>query len=376
MTIQRPVTSRNLGATPSPNPAIQDPIIDVEARVTPRIEKPIIPLWFLNDAYEAKVDQAVKVATVRAGQAGEMTDRAFESALYRTPTAAEMSLIKRTAERMAVDGRSMAEIARFLEEATQALPEAQALRIGLTSFKQVTQELLGREVKPRELAGIRETLTALYRQGKGPVDVKAALEAQIKAGPEYRKLHAGETVAAQYQAALQRAPNEQELAAGIATASALIDQGKTVEEVDAALAGGLRGTMEYSEKFGAMRALADQSWGVEAEMAGSGWCAAGVERTIERAMGIQVWGNAKDLQANLPGTGRFQQVDLSLEEALKHPGLILVWQSSGASAAGRIYGHTAITTGDGRSSNCDYHEADTLSTAGYREGLTVWMPIG
>lgn len=181
---------------------------------------------------------------------------------------------------------------------------------------------------------------------------------------------------AQYAAVLQRAPSQAELEAGIATASSLIDQGKTAAEIDTVIAGGLRGSMEFSERFGTMRALADASWGVEAEMSGSGWCAAAVERTIERAMGFPVWGDAHDLDSNLPGTGRFQQVNMSLEEALEHPGLVLVREQSAASQAGMTYGHTAITTGDGRSSNCDYHEADTLSTGGYRYGLTVWMPVG
>lgn len=374
--------ARNLAVRKEPEKAgraratPQDPIINVEKLVTPTIAKPVIPLWFLNDAYEAKVDQAVKVATVRAGKAGDMTDRAFTEALHREPTSAETAYVKRTAERMAVDGKSMAEIARYLHDVTTQLPEAVALREGLYTNREVTREQLGREPKPEEIAGLRENLRTLFHEGKTPDEVKAALVAQLQAGPEYRKNHAADAVNAQYQAVLQRAPSQAELDAGIATTRALIDEGKAPADIDAALAGGLRSTMEYSERFGLMRGLADNAWQVEAEMSGSGWCAAGVERAIERTLGMQVWGDAKDLANNLPGTGRFQQVNMSLEEALQHPGLILVWQSSGASEAGRIYGHTAVTTGDGASSNSDYFEPDTLATAGYREGLTVWMPVG
>jgi hypothetical protein len=369
----RPISPRNLGPT---NTTPQKPVINVAARVTPKIHKPIIPLWFLNDAYNAKVAQAVKTATVRAGQAGEMTDRAFTSALHRTPTVAESASVKVTAERMAADGASMADIARFIDSKANMLPEAVALRAGIETLKGVIHEQLGREVKPREIADIRETVRELFNQHKTPDEVKAALTAKIQGEPEYRKLHAVDQINAQFAAVLQRAPSQAELDANIASVSAMIDQGKSAADIDATLAGSLRGTMEFSERFGLMRALADTSWQVEAEMPGSGWCAAAVERTIERTMGFPVWGDAHDLDSNLPGTGRFQQVNMSLDEALQHAGLVLVWQVSDASQAGRTYGHTAITTGDGISSNSDYHEDNTLATGGYRYGLTVWMPVG
>ena len=368
----RDINPRNLGVVSTQ----QKPVINVAARVTPKIKKPVIPLWFLNDAYNAKVKAAVKTATVRAGQAGDMVDRAFTSALHRSPTQFEMSGVKVAAERMAADGKSMAEIARFIEQKTNALPESLALRDGIKLLESVTQQQLGRDATPRECAGIREFVRDLYNQHKPAAEVYSALTAKIQSEPEYRKLHAGDQVNAQFAAVLQRAPSQAELDANIASVRTMIDQGKSAAEIDGALAGALRGTMEFSERFGLMRALADNSWGVEAEMPGSGWCAAAVERTIERTMGFPVWGDAHDLDSNLPGTGRFQQVNMSLAEALQHPGLVLVWEQSAASQAGLTYGHTAITTGDGISSNSDYHEADTLSTGGYRYGLTVWMPIG
>ena len=44
---------------------------------------------------------------------------------------------------------------------------------------------------------------------------------------------------------------------------------------------------------------------------------------------------------------------MSLEEAPKIPGLVLTWEKT-SSRAGSKYGHTAITTGDGRSSVSDF----------------------
>jgi hypothetical protein len=368
----RPISPRNLGEVRS----VQKPVINVAARVTPKIKKPVIPLWFLNDAYNAKVAQAVKTETVRAGHVGDMTDLAFKSALHRTVTTAESGYVKITAERMSADGASMADIARYIHDKLNAMPEVIALRDGIATLKTVTQEQLGREMTPREAAGIRETVRELFNQHKTPDEVKAALTAKIQSEPEYRKLHAGDQVNAQFAAVLQRAPNQAELDANIASVRTMIDQGKSAAEIDGALAGGLRGTMEFSERFGTMRALANTSWTVEAQMPGSGKCASAVERTIERTMGFPVWGDAHDLDSSLPRTGRFQQVNMSLAEALQHPGLVLVWEVSRGSAAGRKYGHTAITTGDGISSNSDYHEANTLAAGGNRSGLTVWMPIG
>jgi hypothetical protein len=368
----RPVAPGNQGVvTPG-----QKPVIDVEALVRPTIKKPFIPLWFLNDRYEAKVAAAVKDATARASEAGKLTDRAFTEALQRAPTSAEMLHVKRIAERMAVEGTPMSEIAQYLDEKTQALPEVVALKAGAQTLKEVTRELLDRALTPQELAENREVVRALYLQHKTPDEVKAAITTKIQSGAEYRKLHAADHVTAQYAAVLQRAPSQAELDSSVAHVRDLIDQGASDADLDANLANSLRGTMEFSERFGTMHALAVKSWQVEAEMPGSGLCAAAVERSIQRVMGFPVWGNANDLDSSLPRTGRFQQVNMSLAEALQHPGLILVWERSNGSAAGRKYGHTAITTGDGRSSNSDYHEANTLAAGNNRTGLTVWMPIG
>jgi peptidoglycan hydrolase-like protein with peptidoglycan-binding domain len=57
---------------------------------------------------------------------------------------------------------------------------------------------------------------------------------------------------------------------------------------------------------------------------------------------------------------------------LKTPGLVLTWEKT-STRLGSIYGHTAITTGDGRSSVSDFIERNTLA-AGGRSGLKIFRP--
>jgi LysM repeat protein len=105
---------------------------------------------------------------------------------------------------------------------------------------------------------------------------------------------------------------------------------------------------------------------------GLGLCATGVSRAISSALGLSVHGNGNQIDNNLPKS-KFKQVNISLAEALKIPGLILTWERT-STAAGSKYGHTAITTGDGRSSTSDFIERDTLH-AGGRSGLKIFVPI-
>lgn len=105
---------------------------------------------------------------------------------------------------------------------------------------------------------------------------------------------------------------------------------------------------------------------------GQGWCAKGVSTAIQRVYGFKVWGNGNQIDNNLP-RNRFRQVNLSLAQALKIPGLVLTWEAT-STTLGRKYGHVAITSGDGRSSYSDFIESNTLG-AGGRSGLKVFMPI-
>lgn len=123
------------------------------------------------------------------------------------------------------------------------------------------------------------------------------------------------------------------------------------------------------------RRLADEGRRVALSMNGytsRGQCAKGVNRSIQRAMGFRNYGHANQIANNLP-RNRFREVRMSLAEALRTPGLVLTWQRT-STRLGRIYGHTAITTGDGRSSVSDFVERNTLTTGG-RSGLRVFMPI-
>jgi peptidoglycan hydrolase-like protein with peptidoglycan-binding domain len=122
-------------------------------------------------------------------------------------------------------------------------------------------------------------------------------------------------------------------------------------------------------------ALANNARAVALSMGGyssQGLCATGVSRAIQNTYGIKVWGNGNDIDDNLP-RNKFRQVNLSLAEALKIPGLVLTWEKT-STRLGSIYGHTAITSGDGRSSYSDFVESNTLG-AGGRSGFKVFMPI-
>ncbi len=124
----------------------------------------------------------------------------------------------------------------------------------------------------------------------------------------------------------------------------------------------------------AMRKLAEAGRTAALGMGGynsQGLCATGVSRAIQKAFGVKVWGNGNQIDNNLP-RDKFKQVNMSLEEALKIPGLVLTWERT-SSAAGQKYGHTAITTGDGRGSVSDFIERNTLG-AGGRSGLKIFMP--
>lgn len=127
---------------------------------------------------------------------------------------------------------------------------------------------------------------------------------------------------------------------------------------------------------GGNQALANAARSVALGMGGyssQGLCAKGVSTAIQRVYGIKVWGNGNDIDNNLP-RDKFRQINISLSEALKIPGLILTWEKTSTSA-GSIYGHTAITLGDGRSSASDFIEGNTLAAEGGRQGLKIFAPI-
>ncbi|WP_208721246.1 LysM peptidoglycan-binding domain-containing protein [Corallococcus aberystwythensis] len=146
--------------------------------------------------------------------------------------------------------------------------------------------------------------------------------------------------------------------------------------------GGNTGGMDVGGPTGAgpssasdkMRRLADAARSAAMGMGGynsQGLCATGVSRAIRNSMGIGVSGNGNQIDNNLP-RDKFRQVNMSLEEALKTPGLVLTWEST-SSRLGSIYGHTAVTLGDGHSSASDFIERNTTNNG--RTGFKVFMPI-
>ena len=107
------------------------------------------------------------------------------------------------------------------------------------------------------------------------------------------------------------------------------------------------------------RKLANNAIQVAREMGTTGWCATGVSRAIQRTYGIFVGGNGNQIDNNLPRS-MFEQLNVGLGTALQYPGIILTWERT-ATRLGQIYGHTAITVGNGASSCRDYYEYNTTN---------------
>jgi hypothetical protein len=124
---------------------------------------------------------------------------------------------------------------------------------------------------------------------------------------------------------------------------------------------------------GGNRAIAEAGRRAALGMGGynsQGLCATGVSRALA-TQGISVSGNGNQIDNNLP-RDKYRQVNMSLEEALKIPGMVLTWEAT-STKAGAIYGHTAITAGDGHTSYSDFIESNTTNNG--RTGFKVFMPI-
>lgn len=103
----------------------------------------------------------------------------------------------------------------------------------------------------------------------------------------------------------------------------------------------------------------------------TGRCALGVHTAIQRAMGLRLSGNGNS--THFP-PGRFREVHMSLEQALRTPGLVLTWQHT-STRLGQRYGHIAVTMGDGHTSASDFVESDTVRGSRGRSGLRIFQPI-
>jgi hypothetical protein len=132
---------------------------------------------------------------------------------------------------------------------------------------------------------------------------------------------------------------------------------------------GKGGTAQMQRLASAARSAAMGMGGYNSQ----GLCATGVSRAIASAMGLSVHGNGNQIDNNLPRS-KFKEVNMPLSEALKIPGMVLTWEKT-STRLGSIYGHTAITLGDGHSSASDFIENNTLAGAASRTGLKIFMPI-
>src|SRR5689334_21216160 len=124
--------------------------------------------------------------------AQRLATKAFTRELLRAPTAAaELKPLTKAANTMLAHDRSDGFIRRALVHRIDRLPEAQAIQQATGA----AQALLGHAPDAALLQQARD----LFAQGKSTTDIRAVIDGSIKAGPEYRKLHASEAVAAAYQ---------------------------------------------------------------------------------------------------------------------------------------------------------------------------------
>lgn len=124
---------------------------------------------------------------------------------------------------------------------------------------------------------------------------------------------------------------------------------------------------------GGNRAIAEAGRRAALSMGGynsQGLCATGVSRALA-TQGISVSGNGNQIDNNLP-RDKFRQVNMSLEEALRIPGAVLTWEAT-STRLGSIYGHTAISSGDGHTSYSDFIETNTTNNG--RTGFKVFLPV-
>lgn len=120
--------------------------------------------------------------------------------------------------------------------------------------------------------------------------------------------------------------------------------------------------------------LADASITVANSMGGTksqGLCATGVARAVEKVHNFHPYGNGNSIGAELMSKGNYKEVGMSLEEGLQVPGVIFSWQQTGTEL-GKIYGHAAVSQGDGKRSSSDYIERDTVASSKNRTGLKVY----
>jgi peptidoglycan hydrolase-like protein with peptidoglycan-binding domain len=145
--------------------------------------------------------------------------------------------------------------------------------------------------------------------------------------------------------------------------------GRNTDSMDTG-ATGATGSVRATPEMQRFAKIAEQT---AIRMGTHGRCATGVNASINKTFGLNMHGNGNQVDNNLP-KNKFKQLNISLEEALKTPGLVLTWEKT-PTRLGSIYGHTAITLGDGKRSASDFVERNTLTSSAGRTGFKVFQPI-
>jgi len=100
----------------------------------------------------------------------------------------------------------------------------------------------------------------------------------------------------------------------------------------------------------------------------TGNCATYAKRDIQKAgLGKYEIGNATDCDKILDKNPNFKRVEISLEEAKKTPGIVLIFKA-GVAGYHKKYGHMEITGGDG----CAYSDGQTRNI---RKGYIAYAPV-
>ena len=204
--------------------------------------------------------------------------------------------------------------------------------------------------------------------GTSFAEVNKGLSLAYRATPEAWSIHGPEVIANDVASLstklLKGAPPPADMAAD---AQKMWTQKTPDDQIRSHVNAAIRGSQAYRNLLVAAGTDTGNTMGT------FGLCAAGVERSLSKAYGIQAYGNANDLPSVLPSYG-FQQANMSVDEALQTPGAIIVWQKSNHSAAGLIYGHVVVVLNDGRVASDHFEPASEVASG--RTGPSVWLPAG
>ncbi len=140
------------------------------------------------------------------------------------------------------EGRPIEEVARFVEEGLEASDE---YRLGQVD-RLVNEAFL--EVLGREAGGPgfwHDVASAMVRDGRSLEEISSFLRDSLRASDEYKLAHLDECVAELYELHLGRAPDAEGLAYWVAVGEAMKEQGRPFAEVCAEIERGILESEEY-----------------------------------------------------------------------------------------------------------------------------------